>query len=145
MTTPVEEASPNANAERVASRTTDPLEPGTTYHYRLVAANVHGVRYGRDRSFRTAGPARTAGRVVLTRLRVRKGRIRFRLSTPARVRFTFERRLRSGWWAPTGGTFSRRAHAGWTAVGRPRLRRGRYRLTASPRRGAPKATYFSLR
>ena len=144
-TTPAEEASPNATAVGVASRTTEPLEPGTTYHYRLVATNVHGTRYGRDRTFRTAGAARTAGRVVLTNLRVRRSRIRFRLSTPARVRFSFERRLGSDWWAPTGGTFKHRGRPGRNSVTRPSFKRGRYRVTATPRRGTPKATYFSLR
>ncbi|HEY8303880.1 MAG TPA: hypothetical protein VIG42_04735, partial [Solirubrobacteraceae bacterium] len=31
------------------------LSPGTTYHYRLVAANSYGVSYGADRTFTTAG------------------------------------------------------------------------------------------
>ena len=31
------------------------LEPGTTYHYRLVAVNQHGVTYGDDATFTTAG------------------------------------------------------------------------------------------
>lgn len=35
---------------------TEPLEPETTYHYRLVAANVAGASNGEDRTF-TTGPA----------------------------------------------------------------------------------------
>jgi hypothetical protein len=31
------------------------LNPGTTYHYRIVALNSHGVTAGHDRQFRTAG------------------------------------------------------------------------------------------
>jgi hypothetical protein len=32
------------------------LAPGRAYHYRLVAQNAEGVRYGRDRTFSTTGP-----------------------------------------------------------------------------------------
>ena len=33
------------------------LDPGTTYHYRLVAANIGGTGAGEDRTFTTAAPA----------------------------------------------------------------------------------------
>jgi hypothetical protein len=29
------------------------LEPGTTYHYRIRASNVHGITYGEDKTFKT--------------------------------------------------------------------------------------------
>ncbi len=32
------------------------LQPGTTYHYRIVGTNVNGERVGQDRSFATLGP-----------------------------------------------------------------------------------------
>jgi hypothetical protein len=76
---------------------------------------------------------------------VRRGRIRFRLSLPARVRFTFERRVSRRWWKPTRGTFSHTARAGRTTVRRPALRRGRYRLIAKPRGGRHRTTRFRLR
>lgn len=37
------------------------LEPGTTYHYRLVAANIGGTTAGADRTFTTASPAQGPG------------------------------------------------------------------------------------
>jgi hypothetical protein len=37
------------------------LIPGTTYHYRLVAANAGGTTVGADRTFKTAGHAPPAG------------------------------------------------------------------------------------
>jgi hypothetical protein len=39
---------------------TEPLEPNTTYHYRLLASNVGGASAGEDRSF-TTGPAPSSG------------------------------------------------------------------------------------
>ena len=39
---------------RSPSTTPDPApEPGTLYHYRLVATNAAGTSYGADRTFRT--------------------------------------------------------------------------------------------
>ncbi len=42
------------------SAETEPLEPETTYHYRLVATNVGGVSKGADHTF-TTGPAMVGG------------------------------------------------------------------------------------
>jgi hypothetical protein len=88
--------------EPVASNTAA-LKPSTTYHYRLVASNVHGTVYGADASFTT--PASLPTRVVLGRLRVKPSRlrrarkrhgvtahIRYRLSRRARVMLTFQRK-----------------------------------------------------
>ncbi len=67
------------------------LEPGTTYHYRVVASNAAGVVYGGDQSF-TAVPAATgtqppgsfAGvKLISSRLLLRRGFIVVKLSCPA--------------------------------------------------------------
>jgi hypothetical protein len=148
ITTPVEQTGASDGASAVDTRT-EPLERGTTYHYRLVAASVHGISAGPDRSFTTPGaPPPGATRVVLSGLRVKHGRIRFKLTRATRVRFSFERRRKGARWAPAGGTFSRRAPAGWTKdvrLAAKRRKPGRYRLTASPAGGSPRATHFSLR
>jgi hypothetical protein len=46
----------NGHAPRIFSRTLKGLEPGTTYHYRLVAENSIGATAGEDRSFTTLTP-----------------------------------------------------------------------------------------
>jgi hypothetical protein len=42
------------------SAETEPLEPGTTYHYRLVASNIGGSGVGEDRTFTTTGSPKCA-------------------------------------------------------------------------------------
>ncbi|MEA2448614.1 MAG: hypothetical protein QOG63_546 [Thermoleophilaceae bacterium] len=147
-TTPVERIGASDGATAVATRT-EPLERGTTYHYRLVGVTVHGITAGRDRTFTTPGaPPRGPASVVLTGLRVKQARIRFKLTQATHVRFAFERRLKGNWWTPVGGTFRRDAHAGWTKRLRLPARRrppGRYRLTAFPSGGVERSTSFWLR
>ena len=51
---------PNGNAGKGTSQVSvsaaaKRLEPGTTYHYRLVASNAGGTSYGSDRTFHTPG------------------------------------------------------------------------------------------
>ena len=48
-------------APEAVSRAVSGLEPGTTYHYRLVAANIGGTSAGADRTFTTAGGAQAPG------------------------------------------------------------------------------------
>ncbi len=86
--------------------TTAPLAVSTTYHYRLVASNVHGTVYGPDRTFTTSVAVQpAASRVAIARLRVSPSRphrarsrrratarIRYRLSKRARVMLTFQRK-----------------------------------------------------
>jgi len=74
------------------------LEPGATYHYRLVAESGAGRSYGPDRAFTTATvpasqPARISGLRVSPRrvTRARGATVRFRLSAAVDVRFTVER------------------------------------------------------
>ncbi len=51
---PVSGASAGAGASAVkASQAITGLQPGTTYHYRLVATNANGTTYGADRTFAT--------------------------------------------------------------------------------------------
>lgn len=58
----------NGRAPRIFSRTLNGLQPGTTYHYRIVARNVIGETVGEDRTFTTisAGglPARSYEQVT---------------------------------------------------------------------------------
>jgi hypothetical protein len=46
----------NGHAPRIFSRTLRGLQPGTTYHYRLVAQNSIGTSVGEDRTFTTLTP-----------------------------------------------------------------------------------------
>lgn len=47
----------NGHAPRIFSRTLEDLQPGTTYHYRIVAENEIGVSQGEDRTFTALAPA----------------------------------------------------------------------------------------
>jgi len=47
-------SSPEGEGPKAVSKTVKGLEPGTTYHYRLVAANSAGTSYGSDREFATS-------------------------------------------------------------------------------------------
>lgn len=46
----------NGHGPRIFSRTLRGLQPGTTYHYRLVAQNSIGTSVGEDRTFTTLAP-----------------------------------------------------------------------------------------
>jgi DNA-binding beta-propeller fold protein YncE len=52
----IEAVAGNGHAPRIFSRTLRGLEPGTTYHYRLVAESSQGVSEGEDRTFTTLTP-----------------------------------------------------------------------------------------
>jgi len=132
------------------------LVPGRLYHYRLVAANTHGITTGRDRTFRTPGRAAATGTVTGLRVKpgkFRRGRsanIRFKLSTRATVTLTFERRTRRGW-KRVRGSVTKDAPGGWTKdlhfTGRVRgrmLKRGRYRIRAAAL-GSTSRARFALR
>ncbi|MFL5885177.1 MAG: hypothetical protein ACJ77M_08920, partial [Thermoleophilaceae bacterium] len=100
------------------------LRPGAVYHYRLVAANTHGVRYGADR---TLAPPK------LKRVRVMRGRIRFKLSAPATVTISFAR-AKGRHRIPVHGSMTRKLKAGQVSLRVPkRLRRGRYLATVRAR------------
>jgi hypothetical protein len=49
----IDAVSGNGRTARIFSRTLEDLQPGTTYHYRLVAENAIGVSQGEDRTFTT--------------------------------------------------------------------------------------------
>ncbi len=58
---PVPDASAGSGRAVVpVSETITGLEPDTTYHYRLVAANANGTSYGADGAFATAAPTVTS-------------------------------------------------------------------------------------
>jgi hypothetical protein len=50
----------NSRTARTFSRTVSGLQPGTTYHYRLVARNAAGKTDGSDHTFTTQSPAEVA-------------------------------------------------------------------------------------
>jgi hypothetical protein len=81
------------NRTRTVSATLRGLQPGQTYHYRLVATNVNGVALGKDRAFTTSAPSppRAIPRVT-SRARPRRDhrrpfrfRVRGRLIPPSGV------------------------------------------------------------
>lgn len=45
----------SGTSEKAVSAITEKVEPGVTYHYRLVATNIGGAAVGEDRTFTTAG------------------------------------------------------------------------------------------
>jgi hypothetical protein len=49
----------SANKQVSVSQRANQLEPGTIYHYRLVATNEAGTSLGADRTFKTTGPSPT--------------------------------------------------------------------------------------
>jgi hypothetical protein len=58
----IEAVAGNGRAPRIFSRTIEGLQPGTTYHYRLVASNSAGVAEGIDRTLTTLTPGAIAHR-----------------------------------------------------------------------------------
>jgi hypothetical protein len=155
LVTPIESLGPADRVTPVSTRS-GALEPGTTYHYRLAAGSTHGVTYGSDRTFRTAGRAPKAPGVKLSGLRVKPGTfrrgaralIRFKLSAGATVTLTFERRTGRGW-KRVRGSLRRTAPGGWTKdlrfrgrVGGRMLARGRYRVRAKAPGSAARARFW---
>jgi hypothetical protein len=59
MTTPVQYVSAPSDVSAMVAK----LQPGTTYHFRLVAVNDTAASYGQDRTFRTSGTS--GGSLVL--------------------------------------------------------------------------------
>ena len=105
------------------------LRPGVKLHYRLVAANTHGVSYGPDRTL-------TPPKLKRLRVRVKANRIEFRLSAPATVRITFAR-ISGKRRVPVRGAIVRKLRRGRASLHVPhrlgKLRRGRYVATVVPR------------
>jgi hypothetical protein len=68
------------------------LQPGTTYHYRLVATNAHGTSRGQDRTFRTPADARAlADTGPASRIGPASARVEGRINALGRrTRFYFE-------------------------------------------------------
>jgi hypothetical protein len=105
------------------------LSPGTTYHFRLVAANEHGTTTTSDATFTTAAattspppPFTDTTPPHLTKLTLRWPRLRFVLDEPARVTIKIGKR-----------SWSRRVAAGTVTITAPRklrraLKRGRHKL-----------------
>ncbi len=62
---PCEPAGPFSTATPVSADLSG-LQPGTTYHYRIVGSNVDGERVGQDRSFATLGPPLVFNNMVAT-------------------------------------------------------------------------------
>ncbi len=58
----IEAVAGNGRSPRIFSRTIAALQPGTTYHYRLVASNSAGVAEGVDRTFTTIAAGAIARR-----------------------------------------------------------------------------------
>jgi hypothetical protein len=58
----IEAVAGNGRSPRIFSRTIEGLQPGTTYHYRLVASNSAGVAEGADRTFTTIAAGAIARR-----------------------------------------------------------------------------------
>jgi hypothetical protein len=56
LQTSPQSAGSGAQDQAVANTVTG-LDPGTTYHYRVIATNASGTTVGNDRTFKTAGPA----------------------------------------------------------------------------------------
>jgi len=54
----------SGNTTRAVSANISGLAANTTYHFRIVATNIHGTRYGSDRTFTTLSP--TGPPVVVT-------------------------------------------------------------------------------
>jgi hypothetical protein len=113
------------------------------------------------------GPAPVTPRPALTALSVRRGRIAYTLSAPARVRFTVQRllpghrragRCRAGGRGPRcvravrlRGSFSHQGRTGTNRLRLPKrvggrtLKPGRYRLAATPAGGTARRAAFRLR
>jgi hypothetical protein len=113
------------------------LQPGTTYHVRLVATNADGIGASADRTFTTAnaagGPDTTAPQIVSASVspktfrvnrrggaekpvaarRIRRGTtFRYRLTEAARVVFTIQRRKGKRWVRVVPGRFAKTSKAG---------------------------------
>jgi hypothetical protein len=136
------EGSLTAGVDAVAvSAVLDGLAPGTTYHVRLVATNADGTNASADATFTTTaqggGAAKdTTAPIILSAsvkpktFRRRRGTtFRYKLSEPAKVVFTIQRRKGKRYVKAT--RFSKASKAGaniWKFRTR-KLRPGRYRAT----------------
>jgi CSLREA domain-containing protein len=80
-------------SEAPAAAAVSGLAPSTLYHYRLVATNADGTSFGADATFTTtpAGVPPDVTAPVISAVRVRKRKIRYRLSEDAAVTITFQR------------------------------------------------------
>jgi hypothetical protein len=145
------------------------LAPATTYGYRLVASNAHGTSYGETRTFTTPAPPPVEAVVppppptpppapaALRSLRVapqsfrrgRTARVVWSLTRSATVTLTFERWTGRRWKRVRGAL--RAAPAARSIrfrgfIGKRRMARATYRLTATPRGGGkPRHARFRLR
>ncbi len=60
LSTPTENAKAGTERETLPATTITELQPATTYHYRLLATNEAGTRYGQDQTFTTAEEQKTS-------------------------------------------------------------------------------------
>ncbi|MCD5384773.1 MAG: hypothetical protein LRZ94_00470, partial [Candidatus Pacebacteria bacterium] len=78
----------NSTSQGRVSRTLSGLSANTTYHFRVVAQNTHGVERGQTRSFRTAGEEETgdvSGNISCDRSTVDSIRIAYSFSNGENV------------------------------------------------------------
>jgi hypothetical protein len=115
---------------------------------RQTATNAYGSVGADSAAVRVTAPPPASRPVVLSKLRVRKGKVTFRLSAPARVRFSLcrvkgKKCARVTKRAPK--TMRGRKGANHTKLKIKGLRAGRYRLTATPAGGRAKHAAFRIR
>ena len=108
------------------------LEPGTTYHYRVVASNAGGVVRGADQTFTTA-PATTATqsaggfagvKLISTALTLKRGFVVVKLSCPAAT---------AGRCSGATKLSARRKRVGTRAAANVKLGRARFSIAAGGR------------
>jgi hypothetical protein len=153
------DATAGGTAPAAASAALPGLAPGTTYHVRLVATNPDGTSATADGTFTTATATQpdTTAPVILSAsakpksFRRRRGTtLRYRLSEPARVVFTVQRR--KGKRFVEAKTFSKASKQGANTrkLVTRKLKPGRYRATlvatdAAKNRSKPKRVTFRVR
>jgi CSLREA domain-containing protein len=136
------EGSLPAGVDAVAvSAALDGLAPGTTYHVRLIATNADGTNASADATFTTTaqggGAAKdTTAPIILSAsvkpktFRRRRGTtFRYKLSEPAKVVFTIQRRKGKRYVKATRFSKASKAGANIRKFRTRKLRPGRYRAT----------------
>jgi len=119
--TPTRSSSSRSGARNVTEAIAS-LQPGTTYHFRLVASNSVGTHFGNDATFTTAGPpvtlATSTAAVVLGRSAVLSGKVSSGKSDESVV--VFSQRYASGSFAAVATVLTDSGGV-WTLRVRPRI------------------------